>query len=402
MKTLLLIPSYVKTDLDQKVAADAHPTMDYQALAATLGASAGDRVELLDHGAVERDTSPVVRLTRRLAGKNIALAVMGFLRRRENDAIFTNAENLALPLALLLKAVDERPRHVTIAHRLSAKKKRPLYRWLKLHRQMDTIFVYSSAQRDLARTELGIPDEALRLIPFHADHRFFRPLTKVSVVPDQICSAGLEWRDYPTLVDAVEHQTDVQVKLAAASPWSKHSNELETRLLPPNVDARPYNYQELRDLYASSSFVVVPLYENDFQAGITTILEAMSMGKAVVTTGTVGQVDAVVDGQNGLYVDPGSVNGWRRAIDRLRNDHLLRARLGRAARRWVEENASLDRWVQEMVAALRNETLPAVGTRAVASAQSMRSEFDLRPPPAHQEVRFQAEALAEAVLSAEA
>ena len=54
--------------------------------------------------------------------------------------------------------------------------------------------------------------------------------------PRMICSAGLEWRDYPTLIEAVTGM-DVEVRLAAASPWSKHRNETENRDLPPNVSA---------------------------------------------------------------------------------------------------------------------------------------------------------------------
>ena len=113
--------------------------------------------------------------------------------------------------------------------------------------------------------------EVVRLIPFHADHRFYRPLEHVQRNEDQICSAGLEWRDYPTLVDAVVETKGLLVKLAAASPWSKHTSEVRHRVLPPHVTAHSYEYLELRTLYAESSFVVVPLYENDFQAGVTQI-----------------------------------------------------------------------------------------------------------------------------------
>ncbi|MFT3925207.1 MAG: glycosyltransferase family 4 protein [Myxococcales bacterium] len=158
-------------------------------------------------------------------------------------------------------------------------------------------------------------------------------------------------------------KTDLKVKLAAASPWSKHTSEVQNRTLPAHVDARRYEYGELRDLYAESSFVVVPLYENDFQAGITTILEAMAMGKAVLVTGTIGQTDAIEDGQNGLYVAPGSVEGWRAAIERLRTDAALRTRLGRAARRWLEENATLERWALELAAAVHDTTVAALEQR---------------------------------------
>jgi len=365
MKTLLLIPSYAKANVDAEIAADRHPTMDYQALAAALADGQATTVELLDYSSVDQERHPAVQLACKLAGKDTALALMAFLRCNEFDSIFTNAEKISLPLAMLLGTVPHRPRHVTIAHRLTAKKKRVFYRWLKLHRQMDTIFLYSSAQHEFACTELQIPRDVLRLIPFHADHRFFRPLEEVEPQDQQICAAGLEWRDYPTLVKAVSELKELCVKLAAASPWSKHKSELGDRVLPPHVDARAYNYNELRTLYAESSFVVVPLYQNDFQAGVTTILEAMAMGKAVIVSGTIGQTDIIVHEQNGLYVAPGDVQGLRVAVERLRSDAALRKRLGLAARRWVEEHATLNRWVGDIVAGLHGVSSPKPRTTRV-------------------------------------
>ena len=48
-------------------------------------------------------------------------------------------------------------------------------------------------------------------------------------------------------------------------------------------------------LYARSAIVVVPLADVDFQAGVTTILEAMAMGKPVIVTHSKGQTDVVED-----------------------------------------------------------------------------------------------------------
>ncbi|MEY4510768.1 MAG: hypothetical protein RLZZ450_2890 [Pseudomonadota bacterium] len=384
MKTLLLIPSVIKSGLNEAVAADTHPTMDYEALVAALRASPDGQADLLDYAAVDRDEDPAVRFVRRVAGRNAALALMAFQRRKEYDAIFTNAENVALPLALLFKTVSNRPRHVTIGHRLSAKKKQPFYRWLQVHREMDAIFLYASTQLDFARQQLGIPSEHLRLIPFHVDHRFYRPLGGKRVRDDQICAAGLEWRDYPTLIDAVTEETDLSVRLAADSPWSRGANETEARTLPKHIDARSYNYHALRDLYAESAAVVVPLYENDFQAGITTILEAMAMGKAVIVTRTVGQCDVVADGHTGIYVAPGGVDDWKQAIDRVLSNPKLRARLGQRARRWVEENATLDLWVENIVGALRDAPAPAKAPRAAVSTVSrLRDRFAWPMRPLH-------------------
>ena len=128
--------------------------------------------------------------------------------------------------------------------------------------------------------------------------------------------------------------------------------------------ARRYEYDELRQLYADSRFVVVPLYENDFQAGITTILEGMAMGKAIITTRTTGQIDTIRHEENGLYVAPGDAQGWRTAITRLLDDPALAERMGRQARRDIETSMSLEHWVERIAAVIRNLAAPRTAQTA--------------------------------------
>lgn len=349
MRHLLVIPSYLKSE-----AAPDHPRMDYYALRDGLRA-AGAEVDLLSYDSLDSQGTDV----KRFAGQDAALAWLAFRSRKRYSGIFTNGENLAIPLALLLGTAGGPVRHVTIGHRLSTGKKQPFFRHLRLHRRMDTILVYATTQAQVAREQLRIPPDRLRLIAFHADTEFYRPLPEIPEDPDQVCSAGLEWRDYPTLIEAVRDLPELKVRLAAASPWSKHANETEKRELPPHVQARRYSYAELRELYARSAVVVVPLYENDFQAGVTTLLEAMAMGKPVIVTRTTGQTDVVVDGENGLTVPPGDAEALRAALQRLRSDSELRRRLGENARRWVEQNATLELWVQRVTDALRGNASSA-------------------------------------------
>lgn len=336
-RVLLLIPSYAKQGIAEQVAANTHPTMDYFALQERLGAI------LADYETVDTDRNPLVRLARK-AGRDAALAMHGFLRRREFDVIFSNGENVSIPLAALFRTCRRRPGHVLIGHHLSPKKKKPFLR--ALHPRMDAIFVYAATQKQYAIEWLGIPADKLRLIPFHADARFYHPMPDVPV-ENRISSAGLEWRDYPTMIEAVRG-LDVEVRLAAASPWSKHRNETADRELPPNVSARRYDYQELRELYASSRFVVVPLYDNDFQAGVTTLLEAMAMGKAVIVTQTVGQRDVIEHGVNGIYVPPGDPRALRAAIVELLACPEKAAELGANARKTIETDMSLDLWAERI------------------------------------------------------
>ena len=341
-RTLLLIPSYAKRGLDEEVAANVHPTMDYFALQSRLAA------ELVDYALTDVDEHPLVRAAGVL-GRDAALAMYGFLRASQYDVIFSNGENVGIPLAALLKVLSRRPKHVLIGHRLSARKKRLLLRGL--HPQMDKIFLYAMTQKAYAESVLGIPSQKLHLISFHADTRFYHPMHEVSL-ERRISSAGLELRDYPTLIEAVRG-LDVEVCLAAASPWSKRKNETTSRELPANVQARGYGYRELRDLYATSQFIVVPLYETDFQAGVTTILEAMAMGKAVIVTKTRGQRDVIQDGVNGIYVPPGDAAALRRSITELLASPSRAAELGASARRTIESQMSLDLWADRIAAVVR-------------------------------------------------
>ncbi|MEO6238611.1 MAG: glycosyltransferase family 4 protein [Vicinamibacterales bacterium] len=341
-RTLLLIPSVAKHGVEQDVLANLHPTMDYFALQSRLDA------DLADYSTMEADPHPLVKAAR-LAGRDGGLAAHGFVRAKDYDVIFSNGENVSVPLAALLKCLRHRPGHVFIGHRLSAPKKRLLLRVLRP--QMDAIFVYSATQQAYAQSVLGISPSQIHLIAFHADTRFYHPMPEIPV-ERRIASAGLELRDYPTLIEAVRG-LDVEVRLAAASPWSKRKNETADRELPPNVSARGYSYRELRELYASSRFVVVPLYETDFQAGVTTILEAMAMGKAVIVSSTRGQRDVIQDGVNGLYVPPGDVAALRAAITGLLGSPERAAQLGANARRTLETQMSLDLWADRIADVVR-------------------------------------------------
>lgn len=350
-RVLMLVPSVAKTGIEAEVAANQHPMMDYHGLQEALNRQG--HADLADYALLDTVEHSLVRAARR-AGRDAGLAMYGFLNRDKYDVIFTNGENVSIPLAALLRTVRRRPRHVFIGHRLSPAKKKPFLR--KLHRQMDAIFVYAETQRLYAVHDLGIPERKLHLIPFHADHRFYQPVEQPPLARPMICSAGLEWRDYPTMLAAVEGMA-LDVRLAAASPWSKHKNETEKRELPPNVTAKRYNYAELRDLYAAAHFVVVPLYDNDFQAGVTTMLEAMAMGKAVIVTRTEGQRDVIQDGVNGVYVPPADPVALRAAIQRLLDHPEEAARIGANARHTIEQHMSLESWIERIARVLRATAL---------------------------------------------
>lgn len=333
MRVLVVIPSVA----DRQPASACRPRRDYNALCEALRAS-GAQAELFDFQAAG------------VTG-DLKLALATRARRQDFDAIYVNAESLGVPLALLSRGDKKRPRLVCVGHRLLTGRKKLFFRVLKAHKKMDRLLVYASTQEAFATVALGIEPERVERIQFHADSRFFHPMPEIKPDPLQVCAVGREGRDYATLFTAMEGLPEFTLQLTSASPWSKSADTSKQRSIPANVSCaqKPYSDEGLRELYARSACVAVPLYATDFQAGITTILEAMAMGRPVIATRTSGLSDVLWHEENCLTVAPGDVKGWQKAIQRLHADPVLAIRLGIRGRRWVEENATLDRWVSRVV-----------------------------------------------------
>lgn len=343
---LLTVSGTIPDDLREAIAAGRRPRADYVEMAEAFDA------ELLDRSGASGATGMLGRLLQRL-GPDMPLVWACFARAGRHRVVFTDGEQVGIPYAALTWLRRARPRHVMIGHVLSPRKKALLHRLLRLQRKIDVVVVYSSAQRRYAIEELGYRPEQVVLSTFMVDTDFWRPehVTVTTGTRPLLCAVGQELRDYPTLVAAVG-DLDLDVAIAAVSPWSKRADSAAEIEIPANVTARGYDLFALRQLYADAAVVVVPLQETDFQAGITTILEAMSMGKPVVSTLTTGQTDTIVDGETGVYVQPGDADGMRAAIERLLADPAEAERLGTNARAWVEAHAGLDGYVRRLQALL--------------------------------------------------
>lgn len=343
---LLTVSGVMPPDLAESIRSGKRPRADYLELAAAFDA------DLVDYESAERRATRGGRIVRRLGGRNLGLAWHCFVNRRRYDVIVTDGEQVGLPLAALLRFAGRRrrARHIMIVHILSVPKKVRLFRLLRLGRFVDEMIVYSSAQQRFLVETLGYPANAVTLTPFMVDTAFFVPDGEVGAhARPKVSSAGLEFRDYPTLLEAVRG-LDVDVVLAAASPWSKRGSGLESVSLPGNVRVVRLDLHQLRQLYAESRVVVLPLHEVDFQAGVTTLLEAMSMARPVVCTRTSGQTDVLTDGATGVYVPSGDPLAMRRAIVELLDDPGRATALGGAAREWVVASADIDVYVRKLAA----------------------------------------------------
>jgi glycosyltransferase involved in cell wall biosynthesis len=337
----------------EDIVAGKEPKRDYLELVDALGA------QLIDGGA---DKPEGLR-----AG--LRAAWTAFKRRRDYDVIMTN-EGAGMPLALLLRLTRTRRGQVMVSHWLTPPKKSVPFKWLGMRNAIDRVVVYCTAQERFALDELRVPRAKVTKVLHAADAEFWHPLGHPR---SGICSAGLERRDYAPLLEAVRG-LDLTLTIAAGgSPWTKH-DPLAEHALPPNVVKRRIGYQELRELYDRSEFVVVPLHDVDFQAGSLVMYEAMAMGRAVIATRTAAHRhgDIVRDGETGILVPPGDARALRQAIIRLHEDPAEAARLGANGRRVVEEGLNHEVYLRDMVRICR-EVGAALGHEKLAARRPVRA-----------------------------
>jgi glycosyltransferase involved in cell wall biosynthesis len=338
---LITVSGIISPEHQTKIAQGDRPRADYLELARVCQA------DLLDYKSARVVLGPLSALIERVAGRNLVLALACWKLRKRYQAILTDGEQVGLPLALLFKfPFGKRPAHLMITHILSVGKKAALLSLFRLEKQIDRFIVYSSWQKQFIQERWHIPCKRVLWTPFMVDQVFFHPQEDLPV-KRQICSVGLERRDYPTLLEAVDG-LDVDVVIAAASPWSKRSDSTAKRTIPANVQLKRFTFDELRTLYAESAFMVLPLELVNFQAGITSLLEAFAMGKAVICSRIPGQTDVINEGEHGYYVPPQDPKALREAILRLLDDPESQARMGHNGRHLIEREMNIDAYAHRL------------------------------------------------------
>jgi glycosyltransferase involved in cell wall biosynthesis len=266
------------------------------------------------------------------------------------DVVYAwGAERVALVFALLAGLTRRRARLVCQFTWISQPKKRLFIRLVRRH---ITVLLLTPPSQARYATETGLmpPGRVVNILE-GADTEFWR--APMEVEQTIICSAGREMRDYGTLVKALDG-TDIPCCIAARlvrgkeyDRWRRSLGDTGERVdLPPNVTfTAQLTPTDLRDLYARSRFVVIPLFRSDTDNGINVLLEAWSMGRAVICSDIEGLRGIAVDGFNVRTVPVGDVDALRAGITELWEHPERAAALGANGRKFVAEHRRLDQFV---------------------------------------------------------
>lgn len=181
--------------------------------------------------------------------------------------------------------------------------------------------------------QFAIAGDKLVTLEWGVDLNFYPPgdtLERVS--PEYIFSAGKTSRDYQTLVAAFQGND---------YPLFISCDKSSAPLIPPSssriaIRSQFTDDKSLQTDYMRAYAVAIPLsipktYTTTL-IGLTSLLEAMAMGKAVIMTRN-RQIDIDIEKENiGIWVEPEDVQGWRTAIDHLLAHPEETRQMGKKAR----------------------------------------------------------------------
>jgi glycosyltransferase involved in cell wall biosynthesis len=327
--------------------ATAAPVKDYMILGQLLDAILVDpRVAVRSH---------LARAVARFTGNPTVVAFRAVRKARRSGAIIAMGDDIGILTAAMKFLLRCRTPYVMICNHMRSRKARLLFGRLGLHRQVQYFLPCSTPLRELLIDEYGIAPDKIELLYNTVDDRFFDVDTRREH-PRQIASAGLTLRDYKTLLDATR-DLDVDVKIEANSAWYDQPVNFTADDIHERVEiCNDGTTAGLREIYATSEIVVVPLVEIGEPAGATTILEGMAMGKAVIASAIRMGSDYIRDGETGFLVAPGDPDALRARIEELLDNPDLRKRIGSAARRAVEAEFAIDHFADVMLASIERVT----------------------------------------------
>lgn len=284
---------------------------------------------------------------------------------RNYDAIYATGEDVGIFTALLLRLFRIQ------TPRLIVRMESPIFGSTNFRRlvfkavlrfsarRMNTILNRTQAHVSYLYQQVGLSGTEAFFAPETTDTVFFNcktPEVKQSTLEfltgPYLVSAGLEMRDYETLISAVRG-LPITALICAGSPWAKVSYSVTEGELPENVIVRSFNALEMRELYRSAAFVVLPIKPTLRACGMNVVLEAWAMGRAVIASQTEGLQSYIEDKTTGYFVTPESVPELRSAIQQLILDPSEAQRLGENGYQKVTQELCMERYIETVWSAIQ-------------------------------------------------
>lgn len=231
------------------------------------------------------------------------------------DVVFAIGEDAGFPFAANFPINRPRPKIAVFMQYPVGRFVGYMFKYYSMRDRVDLFFTNTDFKQRFLIEKFGVPKERVFLTEEQTDTEFFRPMDmSPGKARPMIGSGGLEQRDYITLAAAVDG-LEIDARVCAMSPNNQLKSGTFPEPLPNNMQVGEYDWPELRQLYNDSDIVVLSMKDNRYQAGLTTLMEAMACRRPVIMTRTEGLAARLADAGLITPVQPADPAGLRAAIE---------------------------------------------------------------------------------------
>jgi glycosyltransferase involved in cell wall biosynthesis len=232
------------------------------------------------------------------------------------------------------------------------------------------ILCLSSKTENQLRDDFGINKDKLALLdwgpdlPSYDDYEFSsRDVNDRKI----FVSAGNESRDYDIIVQAFS-ELDCTLKVYCSSKSAPVMTSLPSNVKiqynhknPLSLDWKALSWKELLSEYAKAFAIAIPLYipaariDTTPLYGLTSLLDAMAMGKPVIMTKH-RQANIDIEKEKiGLWVELGDIQGWQQAVSYLVEHPEEAQEMGQRGRLLAEQKYNLENFSSQLAIALKTD-----------------------------------------------
>ncbi|MBW4469056.1 MAG: glycosyltransferase [Stenomitos rutilans HA7619-LM2] len=170
-----------------------------------------------------------------------------------------------------------------------------------------------------------------------------------------IVSAGKTERDHDTLVNALLH-LDCSLQIYCSAHTAPTFKNLPDRITihASHSAHNAVSYQEILAAYHRAFAIAIPLTSTNNLAGLTSLLDAMAVGKPVIMTRN-SHIELDIEKEGiGFWVEPGDVQGWQRAIAYLLANPEEASAIGDRSRHLCATKYNLDTFTNTLARTLKS------------------------------------------------
>lgn len=221
------------------------------------------------------------------------------------------------------------------------------------YRGMDhMIFFSEKLMADSLKSDKADPTR-MSMIHWGADLKFYDGLQHGDGTSSMFISTGKELRDYETLICAFNH-TGHELTLFAEEKRKAYFQGLEAS---DNIHIHygnrlmPY---ELSMLVARSQCVCICCQKSDYTVGLTTVVEALALGLPILCTYNAQMPMDIEKEGCGIWLQPGDVEGWQKAIDFIATHPAEASAMGQRGRAIAKQYYNAEQCGREVSALLHS------------------------------------------------